>query len=159
MDNQNDIKKVFLGNQNTQEEEQKQERNQANYEIDDFLEEEEDNNQQGGKKNIRRKKSSSGSSSSSSSGSSSSSSQSSRRSSLSSISHEDLTKLPVTFISDDESDSGCTIDLLSSDPLFLVLSQFFMSKESGDNIATILEKLNNNIEKVASRLDSLHIPK
>lgn len=44
-------------------------------------------------------------------------------------------------------DSQCTVDLLSNDPLFLVLSHFFVSKESGDNIATILEKLNKTLEK------------
>lgn len=42
--------------------------------------------------------------------------------------------------------SVATIELLSEDPLFIVLSQFFMSKESGDNIATILEKINKNLE-------------
>lgn len=44
--------------------------------------------------------------------------------------------------------SDDTINLLVNDPLFLVLSQFFMSKDSGDNIATILEKINNNLEKL-----------
>lgn len=43
-------------------------------------------------------------------------------------------------------ESVATVELLSGDPLFIVLSQFFMSKESGDNIATILEKINKNLE-------------
>ena len=42
--------------------------------------------------------------------------------------------------------SVCTIDLLSNDPLFIVLSQFFMSRETGDNIVTVMEKLNKNLE-------------
>jgi len=50
----------------------------------------------------------------------------------------------------DSDDSICTVDLLSNDPLFLVLSHFFISKESGDNIATVLEKLNNTLEKMGS---------
>ena len=50
----------------------------------------------------------------------------------------------------DSDDSICTVDLLSKDPLFLVLSHFFISKESGDNIATVLEKLNNTLEKMGS---------
>lgn len=59
-------------------------------------------------------------------------------------------KLAMTDDNDDASIAGsdCTIDLLSHDPLFLVLSSFFMSKDSGDNIATILEKINNNLEKL-----------
>lgn len=51
-------------------------------------------------------------------------------------------------ITDDETVSiADTVDLLSNDPLFLVLSHFFVSKETGDNIATILDKINKNLEK------------
>lgn len=62
-------------------------------------------------------------------------------------------KTPQSVVSDTDDESAetssvCTIDLLSADPLFIVLSQFFMSKETGDNIVTVLEKLNKNIEKL-----------
>lgn len=46
---------------------------------------------------------------------------------------------------DDESE--CTVDLLGQDPLFLVLSEFLMS-EKGDNIATVLEKLNLTLQQL-----------
>lgn len=46
-----------------------------------------------------------------------------------------------------ETDSQNTAEILSHDPLFLVMSQYFMSSKSGNNLATILEKLNDNLEK------------
>lgn len=51
----------------------------------------------------------------------------------------------IDHLSDAESE--CTVDLLSTDPLFLVLSQFFMTK-SGENIASVLDKINANLEKL-----------
>lgn len=65
-------------------------------------------------------------------------------SSSSSRSTSPLTSSSSSEMSDNE--SVATVDLLSSDPLFIVLSQFFMDKETGDNIATILEKINKNLE-------------
>lgn len=46
--------------------------------------------------------------------------------------------------------SLATIDLLGGDPLFLVLSKFFMtsSSESGRNIADILEDISHSLKKL-----------
>lgn len=43
--------------------------------------------------------------------------------------------------------SGSTCEILSKDPLFMVLTEFLMSK-NGENICDILDKLNNNIKKL-----------
>lgn len=60
------------------------------------------------------------------------------------------TSLDTSSDTSSDNESVCTVDLLSSDPLFLVLSHFFVSKKTGDNIATILEKINSNLEKLAA---------
>lgn len=52
--------------------------------------------------------------------------------------------------SDEESESGdsvATIDLLGGDPLYLVLSEFFVSKKK-ENIVDVIDKLNDNLEKL-----------
>lgn len=52
---------------------------------------------------------------------------------------------------DNESVSSMsTTDLLSKDPLFLVLSEFLMDDETGDNIVNV----GNNIVKVLSKINS-----
>lgn len=71
----------------------------------------------------------------------------------SSSSHSD--KLDITKIEYDDSEnndnktdtSGSTYDILSKDPLFMVLSEFFMSK-NGENICDILGKMNDNLVKL-----------
>lgn len=80
------------------------------------------------------------------------SSRSTSRSTSRSRSRGTRTPSPFRTPEDDELSSACTIDLLSNDPLFIVLSQFLMSKESGDNIVTVLEKINKNLEVIAKRL-------
>lgn len=50
--------------------------------------------------------------------------------------------------SDTESDlTDSTTDILKKDPLFQVLSEFFLSKNS-QNVCDILEKINANLEKL-----------
>lgn len=97
-------------------------------------------------------------SSKSSKSSTKSSTKSSVSSSVSSSSYTDEVPSPDIIVIDSEDEDVCsssvdsdtsdrTIDLLGQDPLFLIMSQFFMSQKTGDNIATILEKLNENLEK------------
>lgn len=43
--------------------------------------------------------------------------------------------------------SGSTCEILSKDPLFMVLTEFLMSK-NGENICDILDKINNNLKKL-----------
>jgi hypothetical protein len=45
--------------------------------------------------------------------------------------------------------TSSTIQMLGGDPLFLVLSEYLVNKK-GDNIVTVLDKLNDNIEKLIS---------
>jgi hypothetical protein len=45
--------------------------------------------------------------------------------------------------------TSSTIQMLGGDPLFLVLSEYLANKK-GDNIVTVLDKLNDNIEKLIS---------
>lgn len=44
------------------------------------------------------------------------------------------------------------ISMLGGDPLFLVLSEFFMSSKRGNSLADILEKINDNLEKLAKKM-------
>ena len=47
--------------------------------------------------------------------------------------------------------STLTIDMLSGDPLFVVLSHFLMCRdEEGDNIVTVLKKISVSLEKIAN---------
>jgi hypothetical protein len=48
------------------------------------------------------------------------------------------------------SSSVDTVKLLSSDPLYLVLSKVLMNKD-GLNLVEILEKINLNLEKIANK--------
>jgi hypothetical protein len=90
-------------------------------------------------------------------------------SSVSSKSSNSSASLPLSAAShastdDDESDraseaseetlsvsSDDTVQKLSHDPLFLVLSHFLMS-EKGDNIVTVLEKINDNLTSINKHL-------
>lgn len=71
----------------------------------------------------------------------------------SSSSHSSQGKMPGgSDLSDSASEASSTgsyntIDLLGGDPLFLVLSKFFMS-EDGRNIADILEDISYKLEKL-----------
>lgn len=49
--------------------------------------------------------------------------------------------------SNNTEESGSTCEILSKDPLFMVLTEFLMSK-NGENICDILDKLNNSIKKL-----------
>jgi len=51
------------------------------------------------------------------------------------------------------SDSDRTVDLISRDPLFLVLGQYLASEKSGKNIVTVLEKMNDNLERLLKIMD------
>lgn len=46
--------------------------------------------------------------------------------------------------------SSSTIQLLSSDPLFLILSEYFVTK-NGKNMVTILEEINQNLARLAMK--------
>lgn len=59
---------------------------------------------------------------------------------------DDMSSCEDDVIDIEDASSQATSELLGQDPLFLILSQFFMSSETGDNITTVLEKLNKNIE-------------
>ena len=66
--------------------------------------------------------------------------------------------------SDTESQSSIsTTDLLSKDPLFLVLSEFLMNDETGDNIVNVagdivkvLSKINSKLGRIADVLEKKH---
>lgn len=47
------------------------------------------------------------------------------------------------------------IELLSKDPLFVVLGHYLISKNSGDNIATVLDKINSNIKQLVDVLSTI----
>lgn len=56
--------------------------------------------------------------------------------------------------SDSASDSTSTCstsELLSADPLYFVMSRFLMN-EDGQNIVHVLEKINNNLKKIAKSM-------
>ena len=48
-----------------------------------------------------------------------------------------------------------TIELLAEDPLFLVLSQYLMCKKTGDNIITVLGKINTTLERLCTSMEKL----
>lgn len=51
------------------------------------------------------------------------------------------------------SDGGASIDtvkLLSKDALYLIMTKVFMNKD-GKNIVNILEKINDNLEKLVAK--------
>lgn len=49
--------------------------------------------------------------------------------------------------------STSTTRMLSSDPLFLVLYQYLVNNK-GENIVTVLDKINKNLKKLVTLLDS-----
>jgi hypothetical protein len=53
---------------------------------------------------------------------------------------------------DDDTSSISTADILSKDPLFLVLSEFLMDEE-GTNIVTMLGRINKSIKALKTALD------
>jgi hypothetical protein len=69
------------------------------------------------------------------------------------VSTEDDSSSSSSSSSDDESE-GSTIDYLSRDPLFLVLSQF-LSCDKG-NITEALFKINSSLKKIAKLLEHQH---
>lgn len=80
------------------------------------------------------------------------------------------TKLPLETLvggkrnSDTDSVSSVsTTEILSKDPLFLVLSEFLMDNETGDNfvnvgnsIVTVLSKINSKLGRIADVLEKKH---
>lgn len=57
--------------------------------------------------------------------------------------------------SEEDQDGGASVTsttrMLSEDPLFLVLSEYFVNKK-GRNIVTVLDKINNNLSKLVKYL-------
>jgi nitric oxide reductase activation protein len=50
-----------------------------------------------------------------------------------------------------EASTSSTIEMLSSDPLFLVLSEYLVNKK-GENIVTVLDKINRNLSALVQVL-------
>ena len=48
----------------------------------------------------------------------------------------------------EEQEQDPEIDALAEDPLFIILSEMFMSSSRGNSIADILENINDNLEKM-----------
>lgn len=63
---------------------------------------------------------------------------------------ETLSTRSESSSSSNTSDVASTVELLSRDPLYMVLSEYFMSKR-GNNIIDILEKINKNLEKLVNK--------
>lgn len=64
----------------------------------------------------------------------------------------DRSLLEEESISDNESakitGGNRVTEMLSADPLFLVLSEYLIDKKNGDNIVSVLNKINNNLSKL-----------
>jgi hypothetical protein len=48
-----------------------------------------------------------------------------------------------------------TTEMLAEDPLFIVLSQYLMCKKTGDNIVTVLNKMNKTLERLCISMEKL----